>query len=503
MFPTLLDLAKRLERPDGGILRLTGLSWYAGDGSGPRREPLGLREGRFLQDPPGSAPSFDLSGLTLLPGLTDAHLHLFGQAQRRMRVDLSGISRREELWVRLDGGPKTGPLLAWGWDESEWDEPRFPERRELETRYPGREVMLVRVCGHVVVASGPAMESLDEIPKNGDPRRGILLEDGADALRRRYPQPPERIVEAARDLASELAAEGLTAVTEMGAGQLPEAMALLEEDFPLRVECYHSPVPGDARPFPKSPESPHRVLGGKFFLDGSIGGRSAALEFEYREGGNGQLLWEAEALVARLAALFGEGRRAALHAIGSRAVDQALHALDRADAPPGRARIEHLETARPDQLARMAARGWGAGFQPNFMDRWGRPGGLYEQRLGGGYRRFFPGPGDFRRAGLKPVYGTDGMPCDLWGALRAAADEELFGEAADAPGRILAAVTGDAARETGMEKERGRVAEGLSADFALFDFDPVAGSFRKKRPSLLTVLAGRITRSPQKGESPA
>ncbi len=489
----LIELQEHLAQRQSCGLRLTGLNWYSGFGDGPKQEPLGLLNGRFVMDLPPSTPSLDLSGLTLLPGLCDAHLHLFGEAQRRARVDLAGIRHRQELWQRLEAGPAEGPLVAMAWDESEWDDPRFPQRDELDQRFPGREVMLVRVCGHVVVASSAALTHLDEAPDLGSLEQGLLLEGEAIAIRRRFTLSPEELLREAKIVASELAAEGITSVTEMGANQLLEVVALLDHDFPLRVEFYHHETAWKSLELPKQDLGLHHALGRKFFLDGSIGGRSAALEVEYLDGAKGELLWADEYLDIALADLLAQGYQAALHAIGTRAVDQALQALERAQAPAGAARIEHLETANPHQLEAMASRGVGAGFQPNFFDRWGRPGGLYQQRLGDGYRELFPGPADLRSAGLSPAYGTDGMPRDLWGAMRAAADDSAFGPSVDSPEDILSAVTHDAARLARREKVRGSVSHGLSADFAIYDTDPVAMAFGRKCRPLLSVLAGRVT----------
>ena len=497
---SLTKFENHLKRFSRESIRLSGLNWYQGDGGRVKTEVLGLSQGRFLLDPPSRAPVIDLSGWTLLPGLCDAHLHLFGEAQRRLRVDLAGLTDREEIWDRLDRGPGEGPLVATGWDESEWDDPRFPERAELEARYPGREVMLIRVCGHVVIASGPALARLATQPIHGDLERGILIEGDANALRRLFVLPSEQLVAEAKILSRELAAEGLCTVTEMGASRLLELMALLDDEFPLRVEFYHAQFPGELSVLPRPGSGLHRALGRKFFLDGSIGGKSAALNIDYLGGGRGELLWKDDDLAAALTDTFAKGRKAALHAIGTRAIEQALQVLERVKAPPASARIEHLETASQDQLESMAQRGLGAGFQPNFLDRWGRPKGLYEQRLGSDYRRHFPGPGDLRDAGLSPSYGTDGMPRDLWGAMRAAVDPVLFGDKADDPQQVLAAVCADAAALAGRDAERGRVADGMSADFALYDCDPLANNFDKKIKPALTVLAGRITASQYKSE---
>jgi hypothetical protein len=147
----------------------------------------------------------------------------------------------------------------------------------------------------------------------------------------------------------------------------------------------------------------------------------------------------------------------------------------------------------PGQLASLAGSIAGVCFQPNFMDRWGRPGGLYEQRLGRGWRARFLGPGHFRAAGIALAYGTDGMPGRLWPALAAAIDGALFGAQADRPESALAAASGDAAALMGAAGRWGGVAPGREADFCLFSKDPVADDFKEEPESDLTVLAGRPT----------
>jgi len=474
----------------GAAVRLEGMRWYDGVGGGPRTEPLGLRGGRFAGDPGPGAPVVSLDGWCLLPGLCDAHLHLFHLARARLAVDLAGTVRRDELWRRLEeGAPAVGPALGVGWDESAWDEARFPTRAELDERFPDRPAGLVRVCGHVAVANGPALALLAEAGHAGDASTGLLLEGDAAALAPLLEPEPAAQREAVMAAAAELARAGLTAVTDMGSHRLPEKAAALPADFPLRLDYFHAGEPAE---IPPDAGGPARPLGRKFFLDGSIGGRTAALGEPYVDGGRGELLWEDAGLERALGETFGAGRRAALHAIGDDATAQALRCLERAGAPPDRARLEHVEIVREGQLDALLRLGVAVCIQPNFLDRWGRPGGLYEQRLGPGYRARFHGPGALRRAGLPLAYGTDGMPARLWAALRAACDEDLFGADADRPADALAAVTGDAARLAGRA-ERGRVAEDQAADFCLLPGDPVAARFADEPEVALTVLGGRPT----------
>lgn len=487
MRATPAELAALLAGEATRPLCLEGLRVLRGEGRPAEAARVQLEGARFAAVA-GEARVLDLSGWTLLPGLCDAHLHLFHEARRRLRVDLSGLRRRAELWERLEAAAAggEGPLIGVGWDESDWDDPRFPTRRELDARLPARPVGLIRICGHVAVANGEALQRIGHSAEEG-----LLLEGEAVALARAFPLGHSELIAAAAETAADFARQGLTAVTDMGAAELPALAAALPDDFPLRVEYFHA-GPLAELPAPQAGAA-GRALGRKFFLDGSIGGRTAAVAAPYVEGGQGELLHEDAALRAALAEALAAGWSVALHAIGERALAQALDCLAALRPPAGRARLEHVEMLLPGQAERAAALGLAVCMQPNFMDRWGRPGGLYARALGAGWRARFAGPGDWRRVGATLAYGTDGMPAALWPALRAATDASLFGPAVDEPAAALAAVTGDAARAAGREGAWGRVLPGHSADFCLLERDPLADDFKDVVTAALTVRAGRVT----------
>jgi len=85
--------------------------------------------------------------------------------------------------------------------------------------------------------------------------------------------------------------------------------------------------------------------GFKLFLDGSFGSLSAALSLPYRGGSErGLLNIEGEILEQWLRAGAEIGVPAVLHAIGDRALEQALRTMERVPAPSGtRHRVEHAQ----------------------------------------------------------------------------------------------------------------------------------------------------------------
>ncbi|MEU7718984.1 amidohydrolase [Streptomyces tibetensis] len=114
----------------------------------------------------------------------------------------------------------------------------------------------------------------------------------------------------------------------------------------------------------------------KVWTDGGMMARTAALTSPY-EGLDhaGQLQDDPEVLTNLIVHGHLAGWQLAVHAIGDRAADVALDALERArrlrPRPQARHRIEHAGLIRPDQLPRFARLGVSAVVQPNFLRSFG------------------------------------------------------------------------------------------------------------------------------------
>src|SRR5690606_15598779 len=110
----------------------------------------------------------------------------------------------------------------------------------------------------------------------------------------------------------------------------------------------------------------------KFFADGSLGGRTAALSEPYADGAPGErgmLRYPPGELARRVREAHEAGFQVAIHAIGDRAVDEALAAIAQVQEaagsdggpPPGprrrRHRLIHAQVLRPEHPRRMAELG--------------------------------------------------------------------------------------------------------------------------------------------------
>jgi predicted amidohydrolase YtcJ len=118
-----------------------------------------------------------------------------------------------------------------------------------------------------------------------------------------------------------------------------------------------------------SPKAQEAVAGFKLFLDGALAMRTAALSEPYLRGGDGILLYSDKALQERLAGLARLGKPVAIHAIGGRAVEQALRALEGLDREGLRipfVRLEHAQFIDEAQACRAKDLGLVLCMQPNF-----------------------------------------------------------------------------------------------------------------------------------------
>jgi predicted amidohydrolase YtcJ len=248
----------------------------------------------------------------------------------------------------------------------------------------------------------------------------------------------------------------------------------------------------------------------KFFADGVIESGTAWLHEPDVDGRCVRPFWPEpgsyEAAVRRMA---GHGFQCVTHCVGDRAVRAALDAYRGAGRAASGAphRIEHLETLRDEELARLASEGVAASMQaahmagldePEVPDAWRRAVG--EARLGLGFRC-----ADIRRAGAVLALGSDWIiasfdPRDgmAWARLRRAPGER--GRDAFAAGQALTALealegyTTQAALAAGEGAVAGRVAPGFRGDLTLLAEDPVEvdADDLPDVPVLATVVDGEV-----------
>lgn len=466
-----------------------------------------------------------------VPGLVDAHGHVQALACARAEVSCAGAASEEACAARAAERARGAPPGAWirgrGWDQNRWPGARFPTEASLSRAVPDRPVVLVRVDGHASWANAAALRAAGIGPGTPDPPggrivrgpdgrpSGVLVDTAQDLVLAKLPPPsPAQVEEDLLAGLGELVALGLTEVHDAGVG--PAALdvyrRLAEADrLPLRV---YAMIDGEGS-LPALEAELARWKGGrevgrltvravKLFADGALGSRGAALREDYADdpGNRGLLLTPPGVLREKVRAAVGAGLQPAVHAIGDRAVGVVLDALEAAgDLRPLRPRIEHLQIALPDDVARVARAGAVASMQPVHATS---DGPWVAARLGAGTARH-RGAYAWRtllRADVPLAFGSDFPVEDPDPRAGLAAAEERIArdgtpftpEQRLSRGEALRAFTRGAAHAAFAEGRRGAIREGLDADLTLFAEDLLAVPAARLREVRVThtIVGGRI-----------
>ncbi|MFI5980344.1 amidohydrolase [Streptomyces sp. NPDC051555] len=387
--------------------RLTNANFLTMDPVHPVAHDLGIWRGRIvgLDEAVTSLPTrevIDLQGATVLPGFIDSHVHLAWTGLKQSAPSVAPCERVEDvLAVVAEGVSRHSANGAWvdvmGYDQRALG--RHLTAAELDTVSRGRKVLLMHDSGHGCVVNSAVLRLL---PAHVPHQEGFLAESAMTAARRlRLPYAQAEIADAVERAARTCLAEGVTAVAEAGIGggllghspvELGAYQLLRDQGrLPLRVQLMAAGDtlgPRDTHRedgFPRALDLGMRTgfgddwlsLGAlKIYTDGGMMARTAALTAPYTGMDHtGQLQDDPEVLTRLIVDGHLAGWQLAVHAIGDRAADLALDALERAQRlrprPQARHRIEHAGLIRPDQLPRFARLGVSAVVQPTFLYSFG------------------------------------------------------------------------------------------------------------------------------------
>ncbi|MBD2763189.1 amidohydrolase [Kocuria sp. cx-116] len=502
-----------------------------------------------------NAPVIDAGGRFLMPGLIESHGHPGMYAKSLLQVDcrpavtptvediVSAISRQAEH-------TEPGEWLAgWGYDEHRMKGPG-PTVQDLDRAAPEHPVFLRRTCAHMALVNTAALERVGISDDTPDPSGGCivrdpdtgratgLLQEKAMSLVDLPTDTPEGMTAGMRLALNDLAGKGITTVHDMSSGPIemgvyqsllahgaltvrfrPWYFALAQGEFPGSYDAVlgtglRSGFGNDML----------RYQGLKFVLDGSVGGRTAALAEPFEGGSSRGILYydssEIEPLVTKAVAA---GQRVAVHGIGERAVTQALDLIEAGgrDAAGGvrgsgseetaaqehydalvrsrRHRVEHCGLPHQDELDRLRDGNIIAAASTAFLYELGDS---YLNNLGPErIARTYP-MRTFIDHGIQAPINSDfpvTTPNPWLGIYAAVARRTSSGRLLDTVENIsvaeaIAAFTTVAARASFEEDRLGRIAEGFLGDLVLMDRDPFCvetEDLKDLRP-VLTVCDGRV-----------
>src|SRR5262249_33848640 len=120
-----------------------------------------VREAMLLKG--ASTRVIDAGGQTVIPGMVDAHAHLFGLGEFLRSIDLTDTRSYETIVARVADRIKSTPSGTWvigrGWDQNKWGNTAFPTHNALSAISPNNPVVLERVDGHAILANAAAMKA--------------------------------------------------------------------------------------------------------------------------------------------------------------------------------------------------------------------------------------------------------------------------------------------------------------------------------------------------------
>ena len=345
----------------------------------------------------------DFRGRTVVPGLTDSHVHIFGIGEREMTLNLEGTNSLEDFFAKVKARVAQTPRDKWvtgrGWIETFWKPPKFPTRADLDKIAPDNPVFLTRADGHASVANSAALKTAKIDKNTPNPFGGEILKDKATS------EPTGMVLDNAMDLVAKqipkpTAAEReqalLTGINrEIGlgwceiqnAGSHKDDVDLIKKTFEsgkikIRlINCVFGPGE-DAQNFLKegptlnafSHHFTQRTI--KVIFDGALGSRGAALLKPYNDAPetSGYLTEKPEDLKPMFEEALRRGIQVETHAIGDRANRTILDLYEAAfkavapeqrKIPEPRWRVEHAQIVDPADLPRFAKLGVIPSMQPS------------------------------------------------------------------------------------------------------------------------------------------
>ncbi|MGV8027042.1 MAG: amidohydrolase [Anaerolineaceae bacterium] len=363
----------------------------------PLSEALAIQDGRIIAVGTNEnilnlagrdSESIDLHGYCILPGFTDAHIHLLQYGLKLSSIDCETESKNECL-RRVSTAAQHAPAEVWirgqGWNHNLWEE-GIGTKKELDAISKNHPIYLAAKSLHASWVNSAAL-TLAGIDRNtpdplggkierdahGEPT-GILLESASLLVEKMIPQPNDIQIKTALLKGQEqLLRFGITAVHDMDEWKIYPLLEKMKENagFPLRVV---KSIPADHLQdaiheglFTGMGNESLRIGWLKLFMDGALGPQTAAMLAPYEGSADklGMLVLSTHNLVEIGDLAARNGISLAIHAIGDKAIRCALDGIEKIFPRTALSnRIEHVQIIDPADLQRMADLHLVASMQP-------------------------------------------------------------------------------------------------------------------------------------------
>jgi len=514
-------------------------------------EAVAVKDGKILTTGPSNelrelacskTRTIDLEGKTLLPGFIDTHEHCIRRTLQKDWVycgspPVESVNDMVDALGRNAAEKAEGEWVIGYWfDETKWETNRFPTRHEVDRATSKHPVFVLRAGGHNAVANSLALETVGidkqspqpegghiERDKDGEPTGRLDELAAMDLVRNKIPSPgPEESVEIMirnwPEVEEELLSWGLTTMHEahikafqaaayqqlLAAGKLHIRTGMMLDGMAPYEGYATDDLSRQGLGTGFGWGGMLYVTGVKLGTDGAMGPRTAALNepYENEPENLGMNRVTAEELTEELVRCHQAGLRVCTHAIGDRAIDMTLDAIEAAvhskQWDDHRHRIEHAGYVTSAQLKRMKQLGVAVSASIGFCYPIGDShyDSLGAHRMKGYYpMRSFRDYG-IVAAGNSDCFGTSWALTGIYGCVtrktkggRVLAEEESI-PIMDA----IRAYTINGAYLEGKEAEKGSIEPGKLADFVLLDRDITTTDSEEilETNVLMTIVGGNV-----------
>jgi predicted amidohydrolase YtcJ len=468
----------------------------------PSAELVAVKDGRIIRVGSNDAASelqgpatetVDCQGKTLIPGLNDAHCHIFAFASSLLSVDCSpaSVASIGDMKARIRARARKAPTGSWiratGYNEFYLAEGRHPNRWDLDEAAPHHPVKLVHRSRHACVLNSlglsqvgisidspePPEAMIDRDLDSGEPN-GLLFEMDSYLDKRIPPVSREEFEEGVRLASEQYLSWGITSLQDAtvhnGLNEWRTFQGLRKQGLLVPRVSMMCGLDG-LRELRDNGFSPRY---------GDDGLRLGALKVMLTEAAGsmhpGQEDLNREVLEAHRA-----GYQVAIHAVEESTVEAAAQAIEnavnRVAARCHRHRIEHCSVCPPALLERLKVIHAIVVTNPSFVFYSGE---RYLKTVPEGQQRWLYRLRSFLETGLRPAAGSDSpiAPVNPFAGIYAAVTRKadngntVVPDERVSPLEALGMYTGNAAYASFDEPAKGSIAVGKLADLALLSADP-------------------------------
>lgn len=302
-----------------------------------------------------STKTVDLGGKTMMPGMMDTHLHFMRYGVKFLQIDCIDKSKEQIVAEVKDKAQAFGNSTSWvrgnGWNQELWDNPVFPDKKDLDAVAPNNPVALIRSDNHALWVNSKALAAAGITRDTKDPAggiihrdsqgepTGILVDNAMSLVNDQIPPWTEAEKEMAYLAADKsYASVGLTTVADAGDdSDIPMLTKLYTEDkIFTRVYSELDRKTADVYLANNTPaewgllNDRLDIRSIKLKTDGALGSRGAQMMTDYSDmpGVTGNTLISKEELITYTQKADKLGYQLVIHAIGDRANRNALDAIE-------------------------------------------------------------------------------------------------------------------------------------------------------------------------------